>query len=231
MTRTLAVLRPEPGNTATVMRAQAAGFGTVSLPLFAVRATRWEVPDPSRHDALILTSANALRFGGAGLETLRHLPVFAVGPHTAAAAHEAGFDVMATGYTDGAAIAGLAAAQGISRALYVTGRDRSLELGDAITAVAAVYESAALAVDEAALRALVGTVALLHSARAARYLGALIDHSDLGRDRIAIAAFSAAIQAAAGTGWPAVATAVTPDDDALFAAVRTLPQRPQSPSR
>ncbi|PMX56216.1 uroporphyrinogen-III synthase, partial [Pseudomonas sp. FW305-33] len=35
---TLTVLRPEPGNAATIARAQAAGFKTVSVPLFAVQA-------------------------------------------------------------------------------------------------------------------------------------------------------------------------------------------------
>ena len=104
MTRTLAVLRPEPGNAATVARARAAGFATLSLPVFAVVPLAWDVPDPADYDALILTSANAVRHAGAGLDRLRVLPVFAVGARTAAAARAAGFDVAQTGCEDAAAL-------------------------------------------------------------------------------------------------------------------------------
>ena len=220
--RTLAVLRPEPGNAATVARARAAGFTTLSLPMFAVRAIAWDAPDPARHDALILTSANPVRFGGVGLAGLRHLPVFAVGAHTARAARDAGFDVMATGDTDGAALVALAAARGVSRALYVTGRDRTLDAGGPIDAVLPVYDSAVLPIDRVALETLVGTTALLHSARAARQLRALIENAGIDRACIAIAAFSPVIDQAAGPGWAARAVAATPDDAALFAAIRAL---------
>ena len=223
MTYRLAVLRPEPGNAATVARAQAAGFTTLSLPLFVVQAIAWEVPDAAQHDALILTSANTLRFGGDGLAVLRGLPVFAVGPHTAAAARAAGFDVMATGDSDGAAIADLAAAQGFSRALYLTGLDRSLEPRGAIARAVPVYHSVARLLPVDAVGSLVGTVALLHSARAARRLGEVIDAAGVDRNRMAVAAFSPAIQAAAGPGWAATAVAAAPDDAALFQAIRTLP--------
>lgn len=224
MTRTLAVLRPEPGNAATVVRGTAAGFAMLSLPLFTVRAVAWDGPATGEHDALILTSANVLRFGGAGLAGLRMLPVLAVGPHTAAAARAAGFDVMATGSGDGAEIAAVARAHGIVRALHLTGHDRTLAPGGAIATVLPVYESVALSVDPATLRALAGTIALLHSTRAARWLDTLVAQGGIDRAAIALAAFSPAIAAAVGTGWAGIATAATPDDQALFAAARTLPE-------
>lgn len=217
---TLAVLRPEPGNAATIARAQAAGFKTVSVPLFAVQALAWDVPDAARFDSLIVTSANALRFGGPGLEALRRLPVLAVGPHTAAAARAAGFDVMATGEGTAADIAALATAHGFVTTLHLTGRDRTLERGGAIAAVVPVYESAPIPIEETALRTLAGTIALLHSARAARRLGALVDGTGMDRAALGIAAFSSAIATAAGHGWREMAVAATPDDAALFAAVR-----------
>jgi uroporphyrinogen-III synthase len=222
VTLRLAVLRPEPGHAATLARAQAAGFETVSLPLFAVQALAWDVPSAAAFDALILTSANAVRFAGARLADLTALPVLAVGPHTAAAAREAGFDVMATGGGDGAEIAALAVAQGVSRALHLTGRDRTLTAGGLIARVIPVYESAALAIDPVRLRDLIGSTALLHSARAARRLAELIDAAKIARARIAIAAFSPAIAAAAGSGWAGIASAATPDDGALFAAARSI---------
>ncbi|MDX5982912.1 uroporphyrinogen-III synthase [Sphingomonas echinoides] len=217
---TLAVLRPEPGNAATIARARAAGFKTVSVPLFAVQALAWDVPDAARFDSLILTSANALRFGGPGLEALRQLPVLAVGPRTAAAARAASFDVMATGEGTAADIAALASANGFTTALHLTGRDRTLERGGPIAAVVPVYESAPIPIEETALRTLAGTIALLHSARAARRLGALVDGTGMDRATLGIAAFSSAIATAAGHGWREVAVAATPDDAALFAAVR-----------
>ena len=218
----LAVLRPEPGNAATVARAEAAGFKTISLPLFEVQPLPWALPDMAGFDALILTSANALRFGGAGLAACKHLPVLAVGPHTAAAARAAGFDVMATGAGDGREIAALALAHGVSRALHLTGRDRTLTAEGPIVALIPVYESAVLPIDPALVRALAGMTALLHSARAARRLAALIDDAAIDRSAIALAAFSAAVATAAGAGWAAIATATAPDDEALFAAARLL---------
>jgi uroporphyrinogen-III synthase len=222
VTRPLAVLRPEPGNAATVARAEAAGFATVALPLFAVRALAWDAPDPHDHDALILTSANALRFGGAGLVALTALPVLAVGPHTAAAATAAGFDVVAVGDGSARDIVATATARGTTRALHLAGQDRTLAAGGPIAAVVPVYESAALPIDPAAIQALAGATALLHSARAARRLAQLL-HAPALRGTVALAAFSTAIAEAAGPGWAGVAAAATPDDAALFAAARMLP--------
>ncbi|WP_353203260.1 uroporphyrinogen-III synthase [Sphingomonas sp.] len=222
MSAPLAVLRPEPGHAATRARAQAAGFETISLPLFAVQALTWELPHAAAFDALLLTSANAVRFAGAELAGLTSLPVLAVGPHTAMAAQAAGFDVMAIGGGDGAEIAALAMAHGVSRALHLTGRDRTLSAGGPIAQVIPVYESAAIAVDPARLTDLIGSIALLHSARAARRLAALLDAAKIDRARVAIAAFSPAIAAAAGVGWAATASAATPDDAALFVAARSI---------
>lgn len=220
MTRPLAVLRPEPGNAATVARAAVAGFATLSLPLFEVRALPWAVPDLAGFDSIILTSANALRFGGAGVAACRHLPVLAVGPHTAAAARSAGFDVMATGAGGGHDIAALATARGVTRALHLTGQDRTLQAGGPIAAIIPVYHSAALAIDPARLQALRDTTALLHSARAARRLALLVDAARIDRAALALAAFGASVAIAAGPGWATVETATAPDDGALFAAAR-----------
>ena len=52
---------------------------------------------PGRFDALLLTSANAVRLGGSELAKLRDLPVTAVGEATAAAARDAGFRVETIG--------------------------------------------------------------------------------------------------------------------------------------
>ena len=79
----LAVLRPEPGARATVERARAMGLDAFAMPLFKVEAVAWDVPDPNEFDALLLTSANAVRHGGAGLRRVLDSPVHAVGEATA----------------------------------------------------------------------------------------------------------------------------------------------------
>lgn len=217
----LAVLRPEPGNAATVARARAAGFDTLALPLFVVRPFAWEVPDPAAYDALILTSANALRFAGEALATLRTLPVYAVGEHTAATARARGFDVVLTGERDAAALVTAARKCGIVRALHLAGRDRTLSEDEGVVKIVPVYENAVLDIDRATLAGLAGTTALLHSPRAARRLAALLAPAE--RAELAVAAFSPAVASAAGTGWAAVVTAETPSDAALFAAIEQDP--------
>ena len=57
----LAVLRPEPGASATLGRAQAMGLAAFAMPLFAVEPVAWTAPAPHDFDALLLTSANAVR--------------------------------------------------------------------------------------------------------------------------------------------------------------------------
>ena len=65
------VLRPEPGASATLARAKAAGIDAVAIPLFEVVPVAWDAPDPSSVDALLLTSANAARHGGAAQRRAR----------------------------------------------------------------------------------------------------------------------------------------------------------------
>ncbi|AOH83563.1 uroporphyrinogen-III synthase [Sphingomonas panacis] len=220
MSETLAVLRPEPGNAATAARATAAGYAVLRLPLFAVVPLDWAVPDPRDHDALVLTSANSVRAAGAALSGLAALPVIAVGEQTAAAARAAGLTVLATGNSDATALATLLAEHGIARALHLGGRERTPVGG--VTRAIAVYASEPRAVAPADLAGLAGSVALLHSARAAARLGALLDSAEVPRGRVTIGAFSAAIAATAGPGWRAVAVAPSPSDAALFAAIDAL---------
>ena len=218
MKRSLAVLRPEPGNTATAARIEAAGYRALRLPLFAVHALDWAPPAPADFDALLMTSANTLSHGGPGLATLRGLPVLAVGATTATAARAAGFDVMLTGDRDAGDLMRLARDHGVRRALHLGGRDLTPTHGDAVARTIPVYASDALPIATASIAALDGTVALLHSARAARRLGELIED----RTRLRLAVLSPAVGDAAGGGWDAIAVAAAPTDAALIAAAVTL---------
>lgn len=212
--RTALVLRPEPGNSATRARLEDAGVRAIGLPLFETVAVDWSPPDPAGFDALLLTSANAARHAGAGLARLTHLPVVAVGAATAAAARAAGLQVIVTGEGDAMHAATLA---GRRRLLHLAGRDH-LPIPGATISIVYASELRAVAADE--LDAAVDAVVLLHSARAARRFVALA--AALPRERIRLAALSAAIRHTAGIGWAAVATAARPTDIQLVATARVL---------
>ncbi len=215
MSRRLAVLRPEPGNAATVAAIRAMGREAVALPLFRIAPLAWE-PPVDAHDALILTSANAVRHAGAGLAALAHLPVHAVGAATARAAREAGLRVVATGRSDGRALLDAASAAGVRRALLLTARERAVAAHPVLGAIRAVY--AADPVEDVELHLLGGSVALVHSSRAAARLAELV----AARGDIAVAAISAQAAAALRSGWRSVAVADTPSDAAVIAVALAL---------
>ena len=219
MTRRAAVLRPEPGNRATVAALTRAGVEPIALPLFEISPVAWMQPDPAAHDGLLLTSANAVRQAGEGLAALAGLPVFAVGAATAQAAAAAGLRVVAIGEADAATIAARAVARGRHRLLHLAGRDRG-PTPAGVTAVVTVYEAREIEVSPADLRSIEGAVALLHSPRAAVRFAALADA--INRTTVRLAALSPAIAAAAGIGWAEVAVAATRDDAALVALARRL---------
>lgn len=222
MSRAVAVLRPEPGNAATAAAIEALGLTAIRLPLFEIHAIDWAPPDATRFDALLLTSANAARHAGAGLAGLRSLPVYAVGGATAAAAREAGLEVVAVGDRDGAALVAAAAASGVRRGLLLSGRDRALGSDPIIAEAIAVYASDPVAIPGEVLGQLAGSVMLVHSPRAASRVADLIDRAGIDRRTMRLAAISTAAAHAAGGDWERIAAAVSPDDAAVIALARTL---------
>jgi uroporphyrinogen-III synthase len=211
------ILRPEPGASSTRARAEAVGFTAIVAPFFTVAPVAWDAPDPGAHDALMLTSANALRHAGPDLARYRALPIYAVGETTAAAARAAGFAGIRTGDDDATVLLAMMAADGVKRPLHLAGREhRGGGHPHLFVTRAIVYAADAVGqLPSAAREALAtGAVALLHSPRAAALLAALVED----RASTAIAAISPAAADAAGPGWRAVAVAATPDDAALLAA-------------
>jgi len=218
MSRAIAVLRPEPGNAATAARVEAMGYRAIRLPLFHVQPLDWSAPDAAGFDALILTSANAARLAGPELAALAALPVHAVGAATAQAARAAGLRVAAVGEGNAVDLIAAAQAAGVRRSLFLCGRDRALDAGGIVARAIPVYAADPLPVEGGALA---DTVALLHSARAARRLGEIADQASL-RPRIRVAAISAAVADAAGPGWATLAAAARPEDSALLALAASL---------
>ena len=190
------------------------------MPLFEVTPLDWTPPDPARFDGLLLTSANAVRHGRAGLHDLLGLPVLAVGFATADIARQAGFDIVRIGANDLTDL--LREAAGFQRLLWLAGRDRTTIDHPALAAAIPVYASDPLALTDTNAAALRGSVALIHSARAGVQLARELSRHGIAPADLRIAAISAKAAEAAGPGWDALAIAPTPDDEALIAVARPL---------
>lgn len=221
----LVLLRPEPGASATAARAAAAGLDAVISPLFEGRPVAWTPPDPAKFDAVFLTSANSVRYAGAGLERYRHLPVHAVGGATAATARDAGFICVRAGSGDAASLLEDVAAGPHRRLLHLCGAHRrSIAAPVMRIREIVVYEMAAVAAllpeAWAALRA--GAAALVHSPRAASRLCELVDAAGVDRSGVSLVAISGEAAQAAGIGWRGVKAATEPTDAAMLAIARSL---------
>jgi uroporphyrinogen-III synthase len=213
--RRIVILRPEPGATATFERAVEQGLSPVKLPLFEIERIRWAPPgDLSQFDGLLITSANAIREGGEGLEQLKSLPVYAVGPATAAVAREAGFEVAKVGPARVRPL--LRTVDPDLRLLHLAGEDRidARRAWQRIT-VLPVYRSPSLDVDPALID---GAVVLVHSPRAGARLAEIV----IDRSSVAIAAISHAAAKACGEGWEKVSAIARPSDLALLALAGRL---------
>jgi uroporphyrinogen-III synthase len=222
--RRLAVLRPEPGASATVERARAMGLDAFALPLFTVEPLSWEVPDPGRFDALLLTSANAVRQGGGGLAKLRGLRVHAVGEATAAAAREAGFEIAGAGTSGVEQL--LDTIPRDFRLLHLCGEHRIAPATDRVVTAVPVYRSAERP-PPGGLRRIEGQAVAVHSPRAGDRLDELAEQAGIDRTTVRIAAISAAAATAAGAGWDRCEAAPQPDEAALLAlAARLCDNRP-----
>lgn len=208
--RPLVILRPEPGASATAARARELGLDVRLHPLFAPEALAWTLPE-GEFDALLLTSANAVRLAGA----LPRLPVHAVGEASARAAREAGLEVATVG--DGGVEDLLDTLPEGLRLLHLSGEERILPAKprQRITSVA-VYRMAPLPLPASAL--LEGTVALIHSPAAGRRLAEV----DCSRQAVRVAAISPAVAEACGTGWARCAAAEAPNDRALLSLATKL---------
>lgn len=221
----LLIIRPQPGNDASARRAREAGFEPVQLPFFEVRARGWDAPVPSRFDALLITSANAVRHAGAGLDVYGALPVHAVGRNSADAVAAKGLTLASTGTGGVDEALQKAIAAGHHRLLWLTGEDQTrFEAPESLqieTRIVYAAEPMALPSDARAIVASADMVAL-HSPRAARNFAEFVDAHDLSRADVRLAAFSEMIAEAAGSGWQGIAIAQRPEDEALLSAARAL---------
>lgn len=217
----LLVTRPEPGNSATMARAAALGLDAHATPLFAAQAIPWTAPSPTGYDALLLTSAQAVRLAGPQLARFATLPVYAVGAATADAAQAAGLPVVRTGEANAQSLLDAMTSENIGRILWLCGRDRS----DFDPRGAALEPLACYAVDPVApspdWQKLIAAPAVLlaHSARAAARIAELVGPL---RGHLTLVAISPAVAAAAGAGWAELAASAQPTDASMLALADAL---------
>ncbi|WP_336968348.1 uroporphyrinogen-III synthase [Sphingobium aromaticiconvertens] len=218
----LIVLRPEPGASNTMAKAAMLGIATTACPLFRIAPIAWAPPPATDFDALLVTSAQAVRTGGADLARYHGLPSYAVGKATAQALDAAGFRNVTVGNTDGAAIAARIVADGHRVVLHLAGEDVApFDPGPLRIRREALY-AAVEAADRAALAAVLepDTVLMVHSPRAGGRLNALVDEA--ARHALHIVAISPAALATCGEGWASARAADAPNDTAMLALAALL---------
>lgn len=223
MPGTVLVVRPEPGLSTSLAAANAMGLNAIGYPLFEIRASAWQCPDPAEIDALIIGSANVIRHGGAGLDLLKGKPVYAVGVSTADAARAAGFTVAATG---SGGLQNLLDALPVQlRLLRIAGAEHvALRVPEGVQMQTVIaYEAVACELPEP-LRALqdLDLTVMLHSAAAAQQFDRESRRLALDRSRIALTVIGPRVAAAAGTGWRAVHVSPTPNDHAMLELTRQV---------
>lgn len=214
------VLRPMPGAARTAARLRAAGLDPAVVPLFAVEPVAW-TPPAGPFDALLVTSAAALRLGGDALGAWLDVPLVAVGAKTAAAARRLGFSDVVDGGGDAARAAATIAGAGHRRVLHLAGADRVEAPAAGATILRVTVYAARELPPPAALDGLLrdAGMILVHSARAAARLAALVT-ADRGRHRLV--AISPRAAAAAGQGWASISIAPSPTDEAMVAVAAML---------
>ncbi|MDX2209257.1 MAG: uroporphyrinogen-III synthase [Sphingopyxis sp.] len=223
--RPLIIVRPEPGASATARRAAEFGLNALCVPLFAVEPLDWHAPDVRDFDALLVTSANAVRHAGPQLAALASLPCHCVGAATAAAAGAAGLTVTDIGTAGAQALVDSMTSHGHRKLLWLTGKDRTMLRSDGAQIMPLVCYHAAEIADPLgwSKAVVVPAILLLHSARAAQRASALA--GDARKHLIAIA-ISDAVAAAAGPDWEQLAVAPGPTDADLLAIAAKLCQTP-----
>ena len=212
------VTRARPGADRTAERLTALGYTPLVVPVLAIRPGDAR-PDLTGVQALAFSSRNAVTVF-AGRFGLGHVPVFAVGDATAAAAREAGFDDVRSAGGDLQALAALIRAQGAGlsilhpRAAEPAG-DLAALVGDAARVTSlAVYE----AVETGAAAPGDWDAVLIHSPRAGQVVAARLSAEAVG-GRIAAALSPAAARPLAVAGLAEIRIAAAPTEDALLAAL------------
>jgi uroporphyrinogen-III synthase len=131
------VTRPQGDGEATADGLRSRGFEVLLAPMLRFEALPFQEEDAAGYDAVIVTSANAVRAAAPQLagHALLRLPLLAVGERTAAAGRDAGFGEVVSANGDAAALSELVRARRkakklkkAAKLLYLAGADLSRDL-------------------------------------------------------------------------------------------------------
>jgi len=132
------VTRPHPDNAATADNLRARGHAVLLAPALKLEPVAFHGESEPSFDAVLVTSANAIRAVAPQLPDLGllQLPLFAVGEHTAAAARGAGFAEVIVAGGDAASLRDKVMRSARDKVLkkngtllYLAGADLSRDLG------------------------------------------------------------------------------------------------------
>jgi uroporphyrinogen-III synthase len=233
------VTRPHPDNEATASALRGRGHEVLLAPMLRFEGIATGDDLDGRYDAVIVTSANALRAVDLAGHSILARPLFAVGEHTAEAARAAGFDKVLSAGGDATNLRGLLRGRikakelkKTARLIYLAGADLSRDLAGELGAdgfdvvTRTTYRMVALStLPRDALEAFAANriEAVLHySARSTRAFveavrAAGIEISALSVPQCCLSASLAAILREAGA--TRAKAAVRPDEGALFEAL------------
>jgi uroporphyrinogen-III synthase len=218
--QTVLLTRPRAEAQALARRLRRAGHKVLLAPL---SAPLWLKPSlPEAVDALVLTSARAAHAMAGDCARFAGLPVYAIGPATAAAARRAGLAVAEHASGDRARLVDIVAhGQAGKQVLYACGDPLSGDLaGDlqsrgvqatALTVYQMVPVQQPPRTALAALKRREVDVVLLLSAQAARSFAAMVDAQAISRSGLSLACLSPTIGQAAGDGWRQIIAVPEPD--------------------
>lgn len=243
------VMRPFPDNEATAAALRDVGYSVLLSPALRFEPVPLrEEPDALPYDAILATSANALRGieGKPILERLCETKLFAVGDATAQIARNAGFRDVESAAGDAVALIALVEARmrGKGRICYLAGADVSRDLGADLGAqgysvtTLTTYRMIPLPhfseAVEAAFAAGEVEAVLHYSRRSARAFVAAVQAAGLEISALALPQFC--ISNVVGTvlqeaGAARVRVAAAPDEPAMFEALQRAiaPKRPSRP--
>jgi uroporphyrinogen-III synthase len=208
------VVRPQPGADQTAFNLERLGHEALVHPLLETRPVAWDLPGETP-DAVILTSAAAVRHAGWKADALKPLPAHAVGGQTALMAKMSGWTNVAIGPGTVQALLDNLATGPQRQLLHLAGAElTAVTVPDTLSLTrVTVYETPLLP-----LPALPQVDAvLLHSPRTASHFAAEWDRLGGRRDAVAVYAISESALAAAGTGWASTAVAAKATGNALLA--------------
>ena len=223
MSKPVIVLRPEPGQTETLVAAFQSGLEASGMPLCSISPVDWKAP-AKPYDGVLVGSANALRHAGKELEKITHLPVIAVGEATARLAQDAGMELELVG--KGGLQTVLGTLPSIQRNLLRLAGEVHLPL-DALgkvsidTVITYRTDYRRLSSKQVAFLAQ-GAVVLLHSGEMAAHFARECDANKLDRHSFDCIAMAPRIAERAGEGWGSLTIAEGASDASLLAATQAL---------